>query len=229
MLTPFGKPVWLTILGLGAVLAGLFTYLWWPGAVLVVLLTLAGLSFFRDPRRTVPSMRGQIVSPADGRVRSIHRVEHFEPFEGPATCIRIFLSVFDVHIQRAPVHGRIASIEYREGLFRNALHRDSAESNEANTVVFVHATRGVPLCAVRQIAGAIARRIVCAAMVGDILQRGQRYGMIKFGSTVELYLPGHDRHEVEVQPGRYVHAGRTVLARLRAELQREAAAETTPD
>jgi phosphatidylserine decarboxylase len=215
MISNFARRTWLTVAGIGLALAAVCLALgWWWFAGFFVLLTVALLMFFRDPRRIVPQMRGLIVSPADGLVRSIESLDHFEGFDGPATRIRIFLSVLNVHIQRAPMHGRVISKDTRDGGFGNALHDESAEANAAVTIVMHHPTTDKPLCAVRQIVGAIARRIVCDTTPGEILQRGQRYGIIHFGSTVDLFLhPGLDA-KVTVQPGDKVQAGSSIIAQL---------------
>ena len=213
MLSPFGKREWITILAVGAALTvGCLAMAWWFLAAFWVLATVFLLGFFRDPKRRIPSQRGLMVCPADGRVSSIHDIEHFEPFDGPAKCVRIFLSVFDVHVNRSPCHGRVVAIERRDGRYENALKSESAEVNQAVTIVLHHPTTRVPVAAVRQIAGAIARRIVTATTVDDILQRGQRYGMIKFGSTTELYLPRPDKVRIEVREGQRVEGGSTVIA-----------------
>jgi len=212
-LSPFGKREWLTILGVGGLLTvACLAMTWWVAAVFFILLTVFLLGFFRDPHRNVPSMRGLMVSPADGRISSIHDIEHFEPFDGPAKCIRIFLSVFDVHVNRSPCHGRVSAITRREGEYLNALKEESAQKNEAVMIVLHHPTTKKPIAAVQQISGAIARRIVTATTADDILQRGQRYGMIKFGSTTELYLPHPDKVKVEVHQGQRVQGGASVLA-----------------
>ncbi|QNN22395.1 phosphatidylserine decarboxylase family protein [Planctomycetales bacterium ZRK34] len=213
MLSPYGKPQ-TTLLGtLGTIAMVVAAYMgWWIVLAALAVAIVALLAFFRDPHRTVPTLRGQAVAPADGRISSIHTIDHYEPFDGPAVCIRIFLSVLDVHINRAALHGRIVSITHVPGKHLNALKAESAEFNESTLLVFHNPTHDVPVCAIRQIAGAIARRIVTRVDVGDILQRGQRFGMIKFGSTTELYLPHPDRVDVQVQQGQYVYAGATVLA-----------------
>ncbi|MHC4996431.1 MAG: phosphatidylserine decarboxylase [Planctomycetota bacterium] len=213
MISGYGRPQ-STLTGLlGLAFAGVFTWLsWWWGAGLALLGTVVLLGFFRDPERHTPTLRGQAISPADGRVSSIHEVEHFEMFGGPAVCVRIFLSVFDVHVNRSPLHGRVAQLVHKPGKKLNALKAESAELNESNTMLLTHPTHGEPVAAVRQIAGAIARNIVCGAREGDILQRGQRYGMIKYGSTTELYLPNPDRVTVQVKRKEYVYGGKTVLA-----------------
>jgi phosphatidylserine decarboxylase len=230
MLSPYGKREWLLVLAIGLTLTVLLAiFVAWWAAVVAALATAALLAFFRDPARKTPTLRGLMISPADGRVSSIHQLEHFEPFDGPATCIRIFLSVLDVHVQRSPCHGRVVSIVHKSGKFMNALKPDAADHNESVTMLLRHPTNDAPVAAVRQLVGAIARRIVCGVAVGDILQRGQRYGMIKFGSTVELYLPGHDRHDIEVEVGRYVYGGQTILARTRAETQSDRTADQVVD
>lgn len=215
MLTPYGKREWMTILGVAiALLAGAGALQWWWAMPVIVVAALALLSFFRDPSRQTPTQKAVMVSPADGRVSSIHSLDHYEPLGGPATCIRIFLSVMDVHVNRSPCYGMVQSITPKAGLFLNALNPKSAEVNESNLILLVHPVRRTPVCAVRQIAGLIARTIVCGAQVGDTLQRGQKFGMIKFGSTTELYIPATSRPEVAVRQGQYVYGGVTVLATL---------------
>lgn len=213
MISPHGKPQTTIFATAGPVIIVLCLLVtWWWAAIAVALITIAALAFFRDPDRVTPMMRGQVVAPADGRISSIHRVDHFEPFDGPAQCVRIFLSVLDVHVNRSPMHGRVASKTHRPGEYLNALKAESAEKNEALTIVLNHPTKPVPIGAVRQVAGAIARRIVCAVEEGEIMQRGQRFGLIKFGSTTELYLPYPDKCDVQVRQGQYVYGGVTVLA-----------------
>ncbi len=215
MLTAYGKREWLTILIVGgaAAVACMATGWWWSG-VLMVVGVVALLTFFRDPPRRIPTGRGSVVSPADGRVSSVHRVEHFEPFDGPATCIRIFLSVLNVHVNRVPCHGRVGSITHKPGLKLNALNPKSAEVNESTLIVLEHPTRGYPVGAVRQVAGLIARTIVCGLSEGQIVQRGTRFGMIKFGSTTELYLPDTHNPQVQVRQGQRVYGASTVLAQV---------------
>lgn len=213
MLSPYGKREWQTILAIGSMVAVTFGIVGWYGVSVVALAAAAALlAFFRDPQRKVPTQRGVVVSPADGRVSSVHRVERFEPFDGPATCVRVFLSVFDVHVNRAPCHGVVHSVAHRSGQHLSALNPRSAEVNESNLMVLYHPTQRCPIAAVRQVAGAIARTIVCEARPSQTLQRGEKFGMIKFGSTTELYLPDAMRPEVLVAPGQRVVGGVTVLA-----------------
>lgn len=233
MFSSYGKPHTTIILSVGTLLfiASLLLQWWLVGAGLLIVI--GGLmAFFRDPDRRVPTMRGQVVAPADGRVSSIHSLEHYEPFDGPAVCVRIFLSVLDVHVNRAPMHGRISSITHKPGEYLNALKAESAERNESVTVVLRHPTHDYPVAAVRQVSGAIARRIVTGVQEHDILQRGQRFGMIKFGSTTEVYLPHPDRVTVQVRQGQYIYGGETVVAHVRpqvdAPLLKSASPAATP-
>lgn len=213
MLSGYARNEWLTIIAVGLMLSvATFLVGLWGVSVLVVVASLALVLFFRDPQRRVPTQRGAIVAPADGRVSSVHRVEHFEPFHEPAVCVRIFLSVLDVHINRSPCHGEIVSITHKAGQHLNALNPDSAEANESNLLVMVHPIRRQPVAAVRQVAGLLARTIVCAVNEGQVVQRGERIGLIKLGSTTELYLPESLGPDVQVQQGQKVLAGRTVVA-----------------
>ena len=213
MISQFGKPHTTIIIALGVIgTAALLAVNWWISAGVTALVAVLLLAFFRDPHRPIPTMKGHLVCPADGRVSSIHTLEHYEPFGGPAVCIRIFLSIFDVHVNRSPMHGRVAAIVHKPGKYLNALRADSAELNESVTIILKDPMHDRIVAAVRQVAGAIARRIVCGVHEGEILQRGQRYGMIKFGSTTELYLPNPDRVTVQVTQGRYVYGGSTVIA-----------------
>ncbi|MEX0744141.1 MAG: phosphatidylserine decarboxylase [Phycisphaeraceae bacterium] len=225
MLSGFARNEWLTIIAVGMMLAiaTLVMGLWWL-AVLVLLAAAALVAFFRDPHRRVPTQRGAVVAPADGRVSSVHRVERFEPFDGPAMCIRIFLSVLDVHVNRSPCHGEVLSIAHKPGQHLNALNPESAEVNESNLVVLVHPIRRQPIAAVRQVAGLLARTIVCRAREGQVLQRGERIGIIKLGSTTELYLPEALAPELSVEQGQYVYGGLTVVAVM---TPRESAAAVT--
>lgn len=213
MLSPFAKKEWLTIIAVGLCFAvSMFLLGYWPLAVVAVLVTVAILTFFRDPERRVPSQRNAVVAPADGKVSSVHEVEHFPPFDGPATCVRIFMSVFDVHINRCPCHGKIATITHQPGAHRNTLNPESAEDNESMTTVMVHPVKGHPIAAVRQIAGLLARTIHNGLRPEQVVQRGQRMGIIKLGSTSEVYLPHTLAPELQIRQGQKVLAGLTVLA-----------------
>jgi phosphatidylserine decarboxylase len=184
---------------------------WWAG--LLVLPVLVWLfAFFRDPHRVIPSDPGLLVSPADGLVTDIREFDHIEELGGPGTRVGIFLSVFNVHVNRSPCACRVLSITYKPGLFASALKHDEASmKNESNTVVLGDA-QGRPIVAVKQISGLIARRIVCTVKIGDELARGQHIGMIKFGSRTELYIARHLSPQVRVSVGQKVHGGSDIIA-----------------
>jgi len=178
----------------------------WLGGVLLVLGAFV-LYFFRDPERTPPSDPELIVSPADGRVMEV--VEEARG-ECPGRRISVFLSIFDVHVNRAPVAGRIAAMEYRKGQFHAAMRGRASEQNEQN-VIHVSTERGEVVF--KQIAGAIARRVVCWKAPGDIVKLGERIGLIRFGSRMDVWLPRDA--EILARPGQHVSGGISVLARWR--------------
>jgi phosphatidylserine decarboxylase len=192
------------------VLGGYFA--WYLALVPGVLLGLV-VYFFRDPPRRVPTEPGLIISPADGKIAEIAHVEYEEFIGGPAVRIGIFLSIFNVHLNRAPVASRVIALRYWPGEFLNALDPESALRNENMWIGLEEEAPPHRRMVVRQIAGAIARRIVCALRPGDVLARGERIGMIKLGSRTELILAQSEGLRVEVQLGQRVQAGRTVLAR----------------
>ena len=185
--------------------------LWWLGGVLGaalgVMLFAFVLGFFRDPERSVPNAPGLIVSPADGRVIKVARVQDDRFLRGEATLVSIFMSPLDVHINRVPVAGRVVEMRYNPGKYFRAFADKASLDNEQNAVV-IEDERGRRLCFV-QIAGFIARRIVCYLHVGMESDRGQRCGMIMFGSRADLYLPAEARVCVEV--GMRAHGGVTVI------------------
>lgn len=166
------------------------------------------LNFFRDPPRRITNDPDVIVSPADGKVDAIENLESCPYFDGPCTCVSIFLNVFNVHVNRMPDDATVTKIEYREGEFRNALDPESRQVNESNTL-FLDTPHG-PMV-VKQISGAVARRIVCVTDVGKQLTKGEKFGMIKFGSRTELYFP--QGAEVLVNTGENVHGGSSDIAR----------------
>ncbi len=187
-------------------------------AVLVLLVYFALAFFFRNPHRTCPPNPEFILSPADGTVKDIGVAEDFnqEPFTGRACRVGIFLSVLNVHLNRAPADWKVISKHYREGRYLDARDARCAKENEAMTLSGTATANGAnfPL-AVRQISGAIARRIVCPVEPGADIRKGKIYGMIKFGSRTELYLPDDGRFEIKVKPGDRVQAGVTVIAVVR--------------
>jgi phosphatidylserine decarboxylase len=171
------------------------------------------IGFFRNPRRVPPTEAGLVISPADGTITTIDTVEHDEFVGGPAVLVGIFLSVFNVHINRAPVAGRVIGLSYRRGKFLNALRPESARENEQLTVRMEELAAPHRRLLVRQITGAIARRIVCWAAPGDEFARGEQFGMIKLGSRTELVFPDDGSFVLQARVGDRVKAGVTVLAR----------------
>jgi phosphatidylserine decarboxylase len=184
--------------------------LWWlaaPAWATIPLLAAAFfLWFFRDPERAIPADPGLIVSPADGKVTDVSATT----LNGqPCTRISIFLSVFDVHVNRAPVAGVVCNVDYRQGKFANAMSAASADDNEQNIITME--SQGMTVV-FKQIAGLLARRIVFNHKPGDTLARGQRVGMIKFGSRTDVIFPGSA--ELSVKPGDRVKGGSSILARV---------------
>lgn len=180
----------------------------WPMAVLLLLLTLFACHFFRDPERVVPADPDLGVSPADGKVIRIANLP--DPVNGEMKqCISIFMNVFSVHVNRMPVSGRIEKIIHKPGAFLNAALDKASEGNE-RCIYSIRDEEGKTWQMV-QIAGLVARRIVCRVDEGESLARGERYGMIKFGSRVDLYIPAGYVSNVIV--GDAVYAGQSVLAR----------------
>lgn len=198
-----GYPFILTVAGL-ALLAFLGGWAWIGCGF--ALLALAFLGFFRDPERIAPEGEGLVVSPADGRVTAIRDLRG----EGLRTRVSIFLSALDVHINRSPVEGRVEEVRYQAGKFFAAYKEEASEANERNAVTLVD--KQGRRFGVVQIAGVVARRIVCKTREGDWLERGQRFGLIRFGSRVDLFLP--DGSRVEVIEGQRVTGGETIIARM---------------
>ncbi|MEM9585923.1 MAG: phosphatidylserine decarboxylase [Planctomycetota bacterium] len=194
---------------LGAVLA----LVWWPLAL--PCLVLSGLTawFFRNPNRQVPSDNFCVVSPADGKLVQIDRVE--DPELGPCVQFGIFLSIFNVHANRASLPGRVLAIRYQRGKFLNALKPESARENEHLDLLVQPSQATDRPFRMRQITGQFARRIVCWSRVGDILERGEMFGMIKLGSRTELLIPQDESLEIKAQLGDKLSAGSTILARYR--------------
>jgi phosphatidylserine decarboxylase len=188
---------------------------WWYLALIFVPVLLFLFAFFRDPERHVTAEQHAMVSPADGKISDITEIEHDELLGGPALRIGIFLSVFNVHVNRSPCDGRVLSITYKKGKFINALkHGDASSQNESNTVVLGEPTTGKPIAVVKQIVGLIARRIIFTAEKGEVIQRGQRIGMIKFGSRTELSIPKWLEPQVKVEVGQSVRGAADVIATL---------------
>jgi len=221
VLSRYGLREWLTISLIAVAAACVFMWLgWWWAVVPVAIVWLALAAFFRDPPRRVPDSLppGVMLSPADGTVSAVLTVDHHDAVGGPAVIIRVFLSVLDVHVNRSPCAGRVAALVHTPGRHLDARSEESARVNESNLVTLMFAAGAdgdeSPV-GVRQVSGAIARRIVCPLRVGDRLDRGQRFGMIKFGSTTELILPQPQAVRVFVRVGDKVRGGLTQLAALR--------------
>jgi len=217
LLTRYGIREWSIIT---AVSGGVAAAAWLMGfpwaAVPVFVVWLALVAFFRDPlgRRPATTNPNDMVSPADGRISAIVDVEHHSAIGGPARVIRIFLSVLDVHLNRFPCDGTVHAIVHAEGKYLDARTAESAKVNESNVVTLKIASG--ECVGIRQISGAIARRIVCATSIGARAIRGKRYGMIKFGSTTELILPRPADVTTHVAVGDRVVGGVTILATLAA-------------
>ncbi len=185
---------------------------WW--AVVPAALALLLLSFYRDPQRTPPRGADLLLAPADGRLVGLRRNAE-GPDGRPMLRMTIFLSVTDVHINRAPCAGRVVDVRYRPGKFVNALRAEADTCNECNTVTLEPESPLPGPVAVRQIAGVLARRIVCVLRPGDRVAAGERFGMIKLGSRTEIAVPDDSRWELGVSLHDAVRAGVTVLARWR--------------
>jgi len=167
------------------------------------------VAFFRDPERTVPADPNLIVAAADGTVMDITESDENQVLKMKTRGVGIFLSIFDVHTNRAPIDGRVIYRQHRKGLYFDARRPECSEKNESMTWAFENPRVTI---VVRQITGAIARRIVAWAKIGDELKKGDRFGMIRFGSRTELYLPLNA--ELLVKTGDHVFGGSTIIARL---------------
>jgi len=198
-----------------AVTAAGLGYAWWPLAIGVVPILIWLFAFFRDPERTLPTEQHAMVSPADGTVSDISVVENDPLLGGPALRIGIFLSVFNVHVNRAPCDARVVDIQYKKGKFISALkHAEASDENESNTVILAEPKGERPIAVVKQIVGLIARRIVFTHKVGDVVSRGERIGMIKFGSRTELYIPMWLEPTAKVVVGQTVRGAADIVATL---------------
>lgn len=203
-ITPEGAPS----IGLCALSALVFGALgWWFFALLFLVLTLFCCHFFRDPERVTPTAPKAVVSPADGKV--IRITTQKDPITGEdRQYIAIFMNVFSVHVNRSPLKGKVTAINYYPGKFLNAAFDKAATDNER--CAYQLQDEDNDTWTMVQISGLIARRIVCRVAEGDKLERGQRYGMIKFGSRVDMYLPASARPTVAI--GDIVFAGQTIIA-----------------
>ncbi|MBK8267134.1 MAG: phosphatidylserine decarboxylase family protein [Planctomycetes bacterium] len=204
---------------------------WWIFAAPFFAVWVFTIAFFRDPERAIPIEPGIMVAPADGKITEVTRLDSCEGIDGPAIRISIFLSIFDVHINRAPCAGRVVRTDYRAGEFLDARHPECGIRNESNTIIMElgdvdsngsnngstgtlsSSEKGRRPIIVRQVAGLIARRIICNVRGDDVLSRGQRLGLIKFGSRTDLILSANMGLEPVVKVNDMVVGGETVLLR----------------
>ena len=186
---------------------------WWPPAVALGGIGLCCLAFFRDPEREPPSMAGAVLAPADGRVMRVAEID--DAWVGRAVRVSIFLSPLDVHVNRSPVEGLVEDVQHAAGRFLAAYRDEASELNERCTIALRGAAARV---GVRQIAGVLARRIVCRVRPGDLLRAGERYGLIRFGSRTDLVVPAGT--ELRVRVGDRVRGGETIMGVLQGGVPR---------
>lgn len=213
-LTPYPHPIiaregWSFLIFAISAAAAVHWFAGWTWAIPLWIIAVFVLQFFRDPARQVPDIAGCVTSPADGRIVAVERVE--DPYLKRDTIkVSVFMNVFNVHSNRSPVIGQVQQVWYNAGKFVNAALAKASTENERNAV-WLKTPEGWDITAV-QVAGLIARRIICYVKPQESLQRGQRYGFIRFGSRVDVYLPPVAR--VRVAVGDKVSAGSTILAEL---------------
>jgi phosphatidylserine decarboxylase len=180
--------------------------------------------FFRDPERSIPMGSGLLLAPADGKIVTVNPLQN-DPVQPSGTLVSIFLSVFDVHINRAPMSGTVVDVRYQPGKFLPAFRADASDLNEQNMVTL---QAGETRVIITQIAGILARRIVCRVRAGDKLSPGERFGLIRFGSRVDILIP--PEFTVYARLGQRVRGGESVLASSRSQLtQSTQPAEARPD
>lgn len=198
----------LPVIAVFAVVAGVFWALhWYKAAVIMTALTVFALSFFRNPERHAPQGEKLIVAPADGRIVFAGGAEEKRYLNGKVVKVSIFMSVFNVHVNRAPDDGRISEVHYNKGKFVSANLEKASLDNEQNALV-MDTVSGNRVMFV-QIAGLIARRIVCWVKPGDTLKRGERFGLIMFGSRLDIYMPAGTK--LQVRDGDRTRAGETII------------------
>lgn len=200
---------WPYLIGLFVVALALSFSSWWPLALVAWLVFVFVLQFFRDPARTAPTQPNVVLSPADGRIVKVEKTR--DPYlNRDALLVSVFMNVFNVHSNRSPVDGEVRNAWYHEGSFLNASLDKASTDNERNAL-HLRTPLGTDVTCV-QIAGLIARRILCYVKPGDVLRRGQRYGFIRFGSRVDVYLPPSALPRASV--GDKVHATESIIAEL---------------
>ncbi len=214
MMKNYGIPIaaegWPFIIPLAIVTGLLFALGWKNTALVSLVLTLFVLFFFRDPERSIPEGKGMVVSPADGKVIVIKDIYEPAYLKQEVKQISIFLSVFNVHVNRAPISGAVEVVKYNPGKFHVASVDKASLDNEQTAMVIAS---GKDKILVKQIAGLIARRIVCYARPGDTVKTGERYGLIRFGSRVDIFLP--KTAEIKVRLGDRVKGAQDVIGVLR--------------
>jgi phosphatidylserine decarboxylase len=210
MMKNYGIPIaaegWPFIIPLSIVTGLLFAFGWKNTALVSLVLTLFVLFFFRDPDRTIPEGRGIVVSPADGKVIVIKDIYEPAYLKQEVTQISIFLSVFNVHVNRAPIGGAVEVVKYNPGKFHVASVDKASLDNEQTAMLIAS---GKDKILVKQIAGLIARRIICYARPGDTVKTGERYGLIRFGSRVDLFLP--KTADIKVKLGDRVRGAQDII------------------
>jgi phosphatidylserine decarboxylase len=216
-MAPYARLEVTLIVLIGAAVTVITGYYWQWWALLPGALALALLSFYRDPSRNAPADGNLLLAAADGKIIRVERDYRAGDDDHRELRIVIFLSVLDAHINRSPCAGRVTQTRYSAGKFLNALRAEATDRNE-NNLVEIQPRPPLPgPVYVRQIAGVLARRVVCTLQPGDEASAGQRFGMIKFGSQTEIRVPEDTRWDVLVHKGDHVKAGLTVLARLKLE------------
>lgn len=215
-LAPYGKnEIILSCIIL--LVAGYFAYVIYPLLTLVPLVLIGFIFyFFRHPDRQVPDGDNLVLSPADGKVIDIAETPENEFIKTETVRVGIFLSVFNVHVNRSPCKGQVSYLDYKKGKYLVASHKDAPSQNERNTIgLAVKSGSAGYKILLRQIAGIIAQRIVCDCKLNDMLASGQPFGMIKFGSRTEIYIPKDRLQEFNIKLGDKVKGGETVIARLK--------------
>ena len=206
-------------IGLMAIIAAILGWLlgqWHPGLITIpAALFLFALYFFRDPHRVIPDGANLVVAPADGRIIEITDVQEDKFIRQPSVKIVIFLSVFNVHINRSPYAGQVVWTEYQKGKFFVASDPRASEANERNSIGLLCNTPSSFKILVHQIAGIIAQRIVCSCNRNDRLNRGEKFGLIKFGSRTELYIPKDKVKELMIKLNDRVKGGETILCHIK--------------
>jgi len=209
---PVAKEGWPFIIAIAIFTLVLFVFGWTSIGMVSLILTLFVLSFFRDPGRIVPEGQNVVVSPADGKVVVIKDIYEPDYLQEEVTQISIFLSVFNVHVNRAPIGGVIETVKYNPGRFHIASVDKASLANEQIGMIIRDGNRRL---LVKQIAGFIARRVVCYAKPGDVIKKGDRYGLIRFGSRADIFLPKDA--EIKVQLGDRVKGARDIIGLLKEE------------